>query len=133
MFTFVSFDFVNTISVQQFISSKIQFYCSIARPRAKRNSSNETGRPDRNCRAIRGTKIEAWRSEIGRQTSRFEMLSAHTREIQEGVKRPSERNRCVPFTERATGHATDLRGSGSMRGTGPTILIHDRSQEKPGS
>lgn len=30
-----------------------------------------------------------------------------------------------PFTERATGHATDLRGS--MRGTGPIIVIHDRA------
>lgn len=50
----------------------------------------------------------------------------HTRggEIHEGVKRPKEIGAGVPFTERATGHATDLRGS--MRGTGP--MIHDRAR-----
>lgn len=90
MLTFATFDFINTILFNNL--QYLQKFNSIVRPlvlerkeipRMKLEARSKLPSDSRN-------KDRSVGSEIGRQTSRFEMLSAHTREIHEGVKRPKE-------------------------------------------
>lgn len=75
-----------------------------------------------------GRKIKAWTGNGATNEPDSKCYPRHSRETHtRAFKRPKEIGGAgVPFTERATGHATDLRGS--MRGTGPMIVIHDRAR-----